>query len=331
MYTLLRPLFFSLDPELAHEIALDVLNTIYPVLPKIKQGKPVKLMGLTFKNSVGLAAGMDKNGDYIDALSRLGFGFIEIGSVTPKAQEGNPKPRLFRVTQYESVINRMGFNNKGVDHLLRQVKQRQSDTVLGINIGKNLTTPVDKALDDYLIGLTKVYDAADYVAINVSSPNTPGLRSLQGEEALESLLSGIQQQAKKLQDQTGSKTPIVLKIAPDLDAQSIAPICDLLVKYQIDGLIASNTTLSREAIASHKHAGQAGGLSGWALQLKSREILSQFQQQLQGEIPIISAGGIDSVEEANKRLEIGAQLIQVYSALIYKGPALIRNLVNNLN
>ncbi|MBL7002911.1 MAG: quinone-dependent dihydroorotate dehydrogenase [Gammaproteobacteria bacterium] len=326
MYSLLKPLFFALDAETAHEIALDVIKAVYPILPQNKQSHPTTVMGLAFKNSVGLAAGLDKNADYIDALASLGFGFIEVGTVTPKAQDGNPKPRLFRLPKHESIINRMGFNNKGVDYLLRQVKERNSDVILGINIGKNLSTSVDNALDDYLIGLNKVYQAADYITVNISSPNTPGLRSLQNEDALESLLKGIYEESLRLQDKFAAKTPIALKIAPDLTAESIAPIADLLVKYKIDALIATNTTLSREEVKGHVHADQAGGLSGLALQLRSRDILAQFQQCLQNEIPIISAGGIDSVDEAAKRFELGAQLIQVYSALIFKGPSLVKQL-----
>ncbi len=330
LYSLLKPLFFSLDPETAHEVALDVLKTIAPMLPTQTRQNPKTVMGLTFKNSVGLAAGMDKNADYIDALAKLGFGFIEVGTVTPKAQQGNPKPRLFRLVKHQSIINRMGFNNKGVDYLLRQVKEKQSDVMLGINIGKNLSTSVNNALDDYLIGLKKVYQSADYITINVSSPNTPGLRSLQNEGALEALLKGITEEAKRLQDNYGTKTPITLKIAPDLTPESIQPIAELLVKYNIDGLIATNTTLDKSLVKGHRHAQQMGGLSGLALTLKSRDILWQFQQHLQGEIPIISAGGIDGISEAKKRFELGAELIQVYSALIYKGPTLINSLVKNI-
>ncbi len=331
LYSLLRPLFFTLDPETAHKVALDALKVFGSIMPESKYDKPVSVMGLTFKNRIGLAAGMDKNADYIDALAKLGFGSIEVGTITPKAQDGNPKPRLFRLPQHESIINRMGFNNKGIDYLLRQVKERQSDVVLGINIGKNLNTSVENALDDYLIGLKKSYQDADYITVNISSPNTPGLRSLQNEDALESLLKGIMSEAHALQDKTGKKTPIALKIAPDLTPESIKPIADLLVTYQIDGLIATNTTLDREFVKGHQHAAEAGGLSGLALKVKSRDILVQFQQHLQGEIPIISAGGIDGGEEAKKRIQLGAQLIQVYSALIYKGPALINQILKNLH
>lgn len=331
LYSLLKPLFFQLDPETAHDLALKALKTLSPILPSVNHVSPKKVMGLTFKNSLGLAAGLDKNADYIDALAQLGFGFIEVGTITPKAQEGNVKPRLFRLPEHESIINRMGFNNKGVDYLLKQVKERQSDVILGINIGKNLTTSVENALDDYLVCLNKVYQSADYVTVNISSPNTPGLRSLQNEDALESLLKGIMEEAKRLQDKTAKKTPIALKIAPDLMPESIKPIADLLVKYEIDALIATNTTLDRNFVAGHVHENEAGGLSGLALKVKSRDILIQFQQHLQGELSIISAGGIDGPEEANKRLELGADLIQVYSALIYKGPTLINKILKNIH
>jgi len=331
LYSLLRPLFFKLDPETAHKLALDALKVLGPLLPTPQNNQPKTVMGLNFKNPVGLAAGMDKNADYIDALAQLGFGFIEVGTITPQAQDGNPKPRLFRLPEHESIINRMGFNNKGIEYLLSQVKERQSDVVLGINIGKNLNTSVDNALDDYLIGLNKAYSAADYIAVNISSPNTPGLRSLQNEDALEALLKGIMNEAKTLQDKSAQKTPIALKIAPDLTPESIKPIADLLVKYKVDGLIATNTTLDRSFVEGHQYAQQAGGLSGLALKLKSRDILVQFQQHLQGAVPIISAGGIDGAEEANQRFDLGADLIQVYSALIYKGPAVINTILKNLH
>ncbi len=331
LYSLLKPLFFTLDAETAHHLALDALKLVAPVMSKPQYDSPLTVMGLDFKNRLGLAAGMDKNADYIDALAKLGFASIEVGTITPKAQDGNPRPRLFRLPQHESIINRMGFNNKGIEYLLRQVKERQSDVILGINIGKNLTTPVERALDDYLMGLRKVYQDADYITVNISSPNTPGLRSLQNEAALESLLKGIMYEAQALQDKTGKKTPIALKIAPDLAPESIQPVADLLVTYQVDALIATNTTLDRSFVKGHPLAAEAGGLSGLALKYKSRDILQQFQQCLQGELALISAGGIDSAEEAKKRIELGAALIQVYSALVYKGPALIKHILKNLH
>lgn len=331
LYSLLKPLFFRLDPETAHQLAMQALKTLAPILPMPKHDKPKKVMGLSFKNPIGLAAGLDKNADYIDALAKLGFAFIEVGTVTPKAQQGNAKPRLFRLPEQQSIINRMGFNNKGVDYLLSQVAERQCAAVLGINIAKNLSTPLTNALDDYLLCLNKVYRAADYITLNISSPNTPGLQTLQNTDALEGLLKGIMQEAKKLQDKIGKHTPITLKIAPDLTPESIKPIADLLVKYNIDGLIASNTTLDRSFVAGHNHEHEAGGLSGLALKLKSRDILRQFRQHLQGELAIISSGGIDGSKEANKRLQLGAELIQVYSALIYKGPTLIHKILKNMH
>lgn len=330
IYSIIKPLLFSLDAETAHEVTLKSLSKLYPLLPKPSSGEAKTVMGIPFKNPVGLAAGLDKNADYIDALAQLGFGFIEVGTVTPKAQQGNPKPRLFRVKEHESIINRMGFNNKGVDYLLQQVSERKSDVVLGINIGKNLTTSVEHALDDYVIGLQKVYQAADYITINISSPNTPGLRSLQSEEALEHLLKGVHEQRQALADKYAKRTPIVLKIAPDLSDDALQPIADLLAHYEIDGLIATNTTLDREPIKQHPLAEQAGGLSGRAMRLKSRQFLAKLMQHIPKEIAVISAGGIDSVAEAEQRIQLGAQLIQVYSALIYKGPALVNQLVKQL-
>jgi dihydroorotate dehydrogenase len=289
-------------------------------------------MGLDFPNPLGLAAGLDKNADFLPGLARLGFGFIEVGTVTPRAQSGNPKPRLFRLPEYDSIINRMGFNNRGVDYLLQNIQQQKKrDYVLGINIGKNLSTSVEHALDDYTNAFSRVYLDADYITINISSPNTPGLRNLQGEDALNDLLHGIDQCRKALQDEYQVNRPVALKIAPDLDTRAIQPICELLIKYNIDALIATNTTLDRDKVSNHPLAQQAGGLSGSALTEKSRQILYQFHQQLQADIPIISAGGIDSPQEAQLRLDLGAKLIQIYSALIFQGPGLVRKITNSLS
>jgi len=288
---------FAQDAETAHETSLELLNTFRYLIPNTLHRKPVKVMGLDFPNPVGLAAGLDKNADYLPGLGRLGFGFIEVGTVTPRAQEGNPKPRLFRLTEHNSIINRMGFNNKGVSYLLNNIRQLPPhDYILGINIGKNLTTTVENALSDYTLALQKVYTSADYITVNISSPNTPGLRNLQSEEALEALLKGIDECRKSLQDEHQINRPIALKVAPDLDSQAIAPISELLVKYNIDALIATNTTLDKSNVMGHPAANEAGGLSGAALTDKSRQILYQFHQQLQDQIPIISAGGIDSPE-----------------------------------
>ncbi len=327
LYSLIKPLLFSLDAETAHDTSLELLNSFRYLLPKPKIHKPRQVMGLEFPNPVGLAAGLDKNAEYLPGLSRLGFGFIEVGTVTPRAQAGNPKPRMFRLHSQRSIINRMGFNNQGVDHLLQNIQQfKQRDFILGINIGKNRDTPVERALDDYKLALQQVYLEADYITINISSPNTPGLRKLQAEDALEILLDGITQARKALQDQHQVNRPIALKVAPDLDPQAIAAICELLIKYHIDALIATNTTLDRSAVAGHPLAGEAGGLSGEALTEKSRSILQLFHQQLQQQVPIISVGGIHSPAEARLRLELGASLIQIYSALIFHGPGLIRRI-----
>jgi dihydroorotate dehydrogenase len=331
LYPLIRPLIFAQDAENAHETSLELLNDLRWLIPPTRIHKPVRVMGLEFPNPLGLAAGMDKNAEYLPGLSRLGFGFIEVGTVTPRAQPGNPKPRLFRLTDHHSIINRMGFNNKGVDAMLDNIAQLPPrDYILGINIGKNLSTAVENALDDYALALQKVYRAADYITINVSSPNTPGLRDLQSEDALEALLKGITETRKALQDEHQVNRPIALKIAPDLDDRSIAPISQLLLDYGIDALIATNTTLDKSHVAGHRYASEQGGLSGAALTDKSREILYRFHQQLQDDIPIISVGGIDTPEEAQLRLDLGARLIQVYSALVFKGPGLIRQILKSI-
>lgn len=327
----IRPFVFAQDAETAHESSLELLNNFRYLIPATLHRKPVNVMGLEFPNPVGLAAGLDKNADYLAGLGRLGFGCIEVGTVTPLPQAGNPKPRLFRLTKYDSIINRMGFNNKGVNHLLQNIAQLPPHPyILGINIGKNLTTPVDKALSDYNLALQQVYTSADYITINISSPNTPGLRSLQSEQALEALLKGINECRKGLQDEHQVNRPIALKISPDLDDQAIAPISELLIKHNIDALIATNTTLDKSNVQGHPFANEAGGLSGAALTDKSRQILYKFHQQLQDEIPIISAGGIDSPEEAQCRLDIGAKLIQIYSAFIFKGPELINKITKSI-
>ncbi len=325
-YSLVKPLLFAVDPELAHEVGLELLQQFHGLLADRQIAKPTKVMGLKFANPVGLAAGLDKNADYLDGLGKLGFGSIEVGSVTPRPQPGNPTPRLFRLPRHQSVINRMGFNNKGVDYLLRQVDQPRNFQ-LGINIGKNKNTPLEQALDDYNMGLISVYSAADYIVINISSPNTPGLRELQNEEALQILLAGIRETRLELEDTHQCYRPLALKLSPDLEPSAIPAIAKTLRKYAIDGLIATNTTLSREKVASHPLAAESGGLSGAALREQARCVLSLFHNELGDEIPIISVGGIDSVEEAKIRFELGAKLIQIYTGLIYQGPSLI-NAIN---
>ncbi|TDJ30851.1 MAG: quinone-dependent dihydroorotate dehydrogenase [Gammaproteobacteria bacterium] len=330
LYSLIKPLLFAVDAELAHEVCMELLNDLQALVPQTRVEKPVQVMGIEFPNPVGLAAGLDKNGDYLPGLSKLGFGFIEVGTVTPKPQAGNPRPRLFRLVRHQAIINRMGFNNKGVDYLLSQIPERPRPYVLGINIGKNLSTPLESALDDYNLALKKVYADADYITLNISSPNTPGLRQLQSEKALDSLLHGINESRKALQDHHQYNRPIALKVAPDLDDRAIPVIADLLVKHRIDGLIATNSTLDRSQVNKHALASEAGGLSGGPLCQKSRNVLSSFSQALQGEIPIISVGGIMSAEEAQIRLKLGASLVQLYSGLIYRGPGLASKIAQSI-
>lgn len=334
LYSLAKPILFALDPEQAHDISLDLLQLLHPLLPLQRVNKPLQLMGLEFPNAVGLAAGLDKNADYLDGLASLGFGFIEVGSVTPKPQPGNPLPRIFRLPRSQSLVNRMGFNNDGVDRLLHNVDSADGsgsrDYVLGINIGKNLSTPVDQALSDYCLGFEKVYQQADYITINISSPNTPGLRELQNEEALHELLTGIGQLRLRLEDEHQLHRPLALKLSPDLDARAIAGIADLLRKHSVDCLIATNTTIGRDGVQGQPHAQQSGGLSGLALRDRSREVLSAFYRELADDIPIISVGGIDSAAEASLRLELGAKMVQIYTGLIYRGPGLVGEIARAL-
>jgi dihydroorotate dehydrogenase len=335
LYPLLRPLLFSLDPETAHEVTLKLLNLAHVsglgklLYPSIDD-KPVQIMGLCFKNPVGLAAGLDKNGDYIDALAALGFGFVEIGTVTPRPQPGNPKPRLFRLPEHQAIINRMGFNNLGLDHLLDQVKHSDYDGILGINIGKNFDTPIENAADDYLIGLRKAYTSASYITINISSPNTKNLRQLQQGDEIKALMSALKEEQLKLQQEHGAYVPLALKIAPDLTDDEVSHIAGLLLEFAIDGVIATNTTIARDKIAGHPLANEAGGLSGAPVKDPSTRVVRSLATQLQGKIPIIAAGGILSADDAQEKLTAGASLVQVYSGLIYRGPQLIADIVKSL-
>ena len=332
-YSLLRPLLFSLDPEIAHDLTLKTLmatqnaaSLLYPNVPD----KPVHVMGLTFKNPVGLAAGLDKNGDCLDGLAALGFGFLEFGRVTPRPQAGNPKPRLFRLPEHEAIINRMGFNNKGIDYLLEQVKRSAYAGVLGINIGKNADTPIENALDDYLIGLRKAYAIASYVTLNISSPNTKNLRQLQQGDELKQLVSTLKEEQSKLQLEHGRYVPLVLKIAPDLTLEEVRNIADLLLQFNIDGVIATNTTISRDKISQHPLAQEAGGLSGAPVKEMATEVVRLLAAELNGKLPIIAAGGILSATDAQEKLTAGASLVQVYTGLIYRGATLISDIVNAL-
>ncbi len=336
MYRLVRPLLFKLSAETAHHFSLRVLSFANRIgflsvlkLPMFRStSQSVSVMGIDFPNRVGLAAGLDKNGEYIDALGDLGFGFVEIGTVTPRSQPGNPKPRLFRVTEAEGIINRMGFNNEGVDYLVQQVKNSKYSGVLGINIGKNFDTLVENATSDYVLCLQKVYIYADYITINISSPNTPGLRALQYGEELNHLLSVLKQEQSILTEKHNEYTPIVVKVAPDLTAEEVEDIAKMLLDNEVDGLIATNTTLSRESVEGYDHATQQGGLSGNPLTDKSTEIIATFYKYLQGQIPIIGVGGISSGQDAKEKIKAGAELIQIYSGLVYQGTGLIKKTVS---
>jgi dihydroorotate dehydrogenase len=287
-------------------------------------------MGIDFPNPVGLAAGLDKNARVIDGMVALGFGFIEVGTVTPLPQPGNPKPRLFRLPEAQGIVNRFGFNNLGVDQLLRNVEAAKFRGVLGINIGKNFATPMENAVDDYLICLRKVYPHASYVTVNISSPNTKNLRALQEKEALSSLLQSLKQEQAQLADRHGKYVPVVLKIAPDLSLEQIHEIADLLMAHKMDGVIASNTTLSRDAVQGLKHADQAGGLSGAPVREKSTWVIRELAQRLQGSLPIIGVGGILSGDDALAKMAAGADLVQLYSGLIYQGPGLVHDVCRKL-
>ncbi len=328
IYPLIRPLLFTLDPETAHHVTLDTLRVAHklgllPLLAKRPADNPRTVMGLTFPNPVGLAAGLDKNGDYINALAALGFGFIEIGTVTPRAQPGNPRPRLFRLPQAQAIINRMGFNNHGVDALVANVKRAKYQGILGINIGKNADTPLANAADDYLICLRKVYAHASYVAINISSPNTSNLRQLQGNDQLDALLAALKMEQGKLAELHGKYVPLAVKIAPDLDKEQIQQIAALLMRHHIDGVIATNTTLSREGVQLLPQHNEAGGLSGAPLRDQSTAVIRELAATLQGALPIIGVGGILCSTDALEKMRAGATLVQLYSGLIYRGTDLI--------
>ena len=332
MYSLARPLLFSLAPERAHELTLSLLKSAHKMGAIRNQvaAKPVTCMGIQFPNPVGLAAGLDKNGAYIDALAALGFGFIEIGTITPKPQDGNPKPRLFRVPQAKAIINRMGFNNAGVDQLVENVKAAKFKGVLGINIGKNAATPVEDAVSDYLICLEKVYNYASYITVNISSPNTKNLRSLQSGHALTELLETLKKRQLELAEEQQHYVPLVLKVAPDLEQTDIEFIASQLLQFKLDGLIVTNTTLSREGVEGLPFADEAGGLSGAPVFEKSTACLAAFAKILKDEIALIGVGGILAGEHAVAKQNAGASLVQIYSGMIYTGPDLIADCVNTM-
>ena len=331
-YALTRPFLFGLDAESAHDLTLGTLarlqNTPAQCLwqgPRIAD--PVELAGLSFPNRVGLAAGLDKNGRCIDGLGAMGFGFIEVGTVTPKAQAGNPKPRIFRLPQANALINRLGFNNEGLDAFIANVRRarsfRAAGGVLGLNIGKNAATPIERAADDYLSGLEGVFPHADYVTVNISSPNTKNLRELQGDAALDALLGALQQRRLQLQKEHQRQVPMFLKIAPDLDEAQVGVIAGTLQRHRIDGVIATNTTLERSAVQGLPHAAEAGGLSGAPVLEASNRVIRQLRGALGKRYPIIGVGGVMSAADALSKIEAGADLVQIYTGLIYKGPELV--------
>lgn len=334
MYDLLRRALFSLSPENSHDLSLEGLSALQRLgllhlvpQPGIEARKTV--WGIDFPNAVGLAAGLDKNADYLDALGQLGFGFIEVGTVTPKPQPGNPKPRLFRLPQSEAIINRMGFNNKGVDHLVERVKRARYQGVVGINIGKNKTTAEEDALSDYLYCLDRVYPHAHYVVVNLSSPNTPGLRNLQFGDALKGLLEGLKSRQAELAETWGHR-PILIKIAPDMTDAEIDQVASVFNEYQVDGVVATNTTLSRDQVSGQQYADEAGGLSGRPLFEDATSVLKRFRERLNADIPLVGVGGIVFGRDAKAKMEAGADLVQVYTGFIYKGPKLIRDCVEAL-
>ncbi len=327
MYKIARTALFSLPPELAHDISLKGISAAERLLPKAWQrqpaGAPVKVMGIEFPSPVGLAAGLDKDGRHIDGLAALGFGFLEVGTVTPRPQVGNPKPRLFRLPAAGAIINRMGFNNHGIDALIASVKSSRYRGVLGINIGKNKDTPADQALDDYLYCMDRAWPLASYITVNLSSPNTPGLRDLQFGEPLKQLLSGLKARQQALAAADGRNVPLVIKVAPDMAREDIAGMAQALIEHGIDGVIAGNTTITRAAVAHLKHGAESGGLSGAPLRELSTTLVKSLAEDLAGAIPIIGVGGIDSGAAAKEKIDAGASLVQIYTGFIYRGPALI--------
>ena len=331
-YSLSRALLFRLQGETSHELGLDMLGAgerlglLKYMAPQVA-GLPVTVAGIDFPNPVGLAAGLDKNGEYIDAFARLGFGFIEIGTVTPRPQPGNPKPRLFRLPERRAIINRMGFNNKGVDHLVERVKASRFDGVLSINIGKNFDTPVEDAASDYLACLDKVYEHATYITVNISSPNTPGLRNLQFGESLKSLLQPIKERQQQLAAEFGYK-PVFVKIAPDMEDDDIVLVAETLIDSGVDGVIATNTTLSRDGVEGVRFGNEAGGLSGAPLEELATETVAALCRALEGKLPVIGVGGILDGEGAVAKMKAGAGLVQIYSGFIYRGPALVGEAVD---
>lgn len=334
-YDLARRFMFTRDAEWAHEFALNNLRrfTNTPLNLAWSQNisdQPVDFLGLKFKNPVGLAAGLDKNAECIDAFSQMGFGFIEVGTITPRAQAGNDKPRIFRLPESNAIINRMGFNNKGVDNLVANVKAAKYSGILGINIGKNKDTPNEQGKDDYIHCMRKVFEHASYITVNISSPNTPGLRDLQYGAALDDLLQSLKNEQLDLVAKHNKQVPMLVKIAPDLDQIQIQQVSESLLNNKIDGVIATNTTLERAAVMGQQYAEEAGGLSGHPVRMRSTEVVSELKRLTQGKLPIIGVGGIGDAQSAKEKFDAGANLVQVYTGFIYKGPQLVRSIVNGL-
>jgi dihydroorotate dehydrogenase len=335
LYRYARPFLFQLDAESAHRSAMCALEVAHRLgadsaIAGPAVVSPRRVMGLEFRNPVGLAAGLDKNGAHIDALAGLGFGFLEIGTVTPRAQPGNPRPRMFRIPQVRAIINRMGFNNYGVERLLANVAQARYRGILGINIGKNFDTPIERAAEDYLHCMRRVYGAASYIAVNISSPNTSNLRQLQQADQLDGLLAALTEEGRALARQHGKTVPLAVKIAPDLNDDEVRGMSELFLKHGVNAVIATNTTVSRQGVEGLPNASETGGLSGAPLKTRANDMVRLLAQSLGGRIPIIGVGGIFSAEDARERLKAGASLVQIYSGLIYEGPQLVGRIAAGL-
>ena len=338
MYPLVKPWLFRMDAERAHEWTTRMMRMAHSLgmltagqEPIKNPQKPIECLGLKFPNALGLAAGMDKSASTVEAWAALGFGFVEVGTLTPRPQPGNPKPRLFRLPEHEALINRMGFNNPGIHAAVKRLKKRRTPAIVGVNIGKNFDTPNEKAVDDYLYCLRAAYAVADYIAVNISSPNTKGLRDLQGEDAIRTLLQAIKKEQESLRREHGKAVPVLVKIAPDLEPVQIEALARAFNELNVDGVIATNTTISRDAVKGHPLAEEGGGLSGAPVRRQSTLVVEAFRQLLKPQTPIIGVGGILSGSDAREKLSAGASLVQVYSGLVYRGPGLVGEILSTLN
>ena len=336
IYDLAKKFLFMLDPEVAHKFALNSLSVaskikISNLYPYKNNNMPTTVMGLNFANPIGVAAGLDKNGDYIDALGDLGFGFIEVGTVTPKPQYGNPKPRMFRIVEQQALINRMGFNNYGVDHLVANLKNRKYSGILGVNIGKNASTPIENAIEDYIVCMDSVYIYADYITINISSPNTKSLTSLQEKDNFRIFIEQILAKRISLEKLTGKKVPLVVKLSPDLSLSQIKDITSIINAIKLDGVIATNTTVNNLCLKPNKYSQEKGGISGSPLSNEAEKVTKILFEHLDKDIPIIGVGGIMSGKQAATRMQCGAKLLQVYTGFIFKGPSIIKDIIDNIS